>query len=336
MLKLRQLADHKASLLFYTILILLAGTGIGFYLRDYFANFSKTNQNHFEIRASGYKFINPLLDCELTSRAAENKELEPFEKKVEDIINKQLASGQITNASVYFRDMNNGPWFSIRPAEKFSPASLLKVPLMMTALKKAESTPGLLLKALLFTGEADYNKMQNIYPEKTLTPGKFYTIEALLESMIVYSDNNAAALLEDYFSADGLRDVYKAASIKEPFAGKDNLISVVAYSRFFRILFNASYLNKAMSEKALGYIAKVELHDGLLSSIPGDILVAHKFGEEMREQGIKQLHECGIAYYPGHPYLLCIMTQGKDFEEMDDTVKQVSELVYAEVDQQYK
>ncbi|MBU0729285.1 MAG: class A beta-lactamase-related serine hydrolase [Proteobacteria bacterium] len=336
MLKFRQLAEHKAGLLLYTILILLAGTGIGFWLRDFMESIPEAPQDHFEIRASGYNYINPLLDCELTQGSNENKELEPFEKGVEKIIENRLASGLITNTSVYFRDLNNGPWFSIRPTENFSPASLLKVPLMMGILKKAESTPELLSKTLWFAGGTDYNTLQEIYPENSLRPGTAYTIEALLNNMIVYSDNNAAALLEDFFSAEVMGDVYKVAGLKAPSGRNDSQISVEAYSRFFRILFNASYLNKTMSEKALGYIARVELHDGLLSSIPGNITVAHKFGEEVHDQGIKQLHECGIVYYPGHPYLLCVMTEGKNFVEMDDTVLQVSQFVYSAVNQQLK
>jgi hypothetical protein len=42
----------------------------------------------------------------------------------------------------------------------------------------------------------------------------------------------------------------------------------------------------------------------------------------------KQLHDCGIVYLPGKPYLLCIMTRGQDFTNLTSTVKEISALVY--------
>ena len=53
-------------------------------------------------------------------------------------------------------------------------------------------------------------------------------------------------------------------------------------------------------------------------------------------QEIKQLHDCGIVYYPKHPYLLCVMTRGDSFEYLDDTIRDISHLVYQEVNEHYQ
>jgi hypothetical protein len=47
-----------------------------------------------------------------------------------------------------------------------------------------------------------------------------------------------------------------------------------------------------------------------------------------------QLHECGIVYFPDHPYLLGIMTRGKDYDVMLTTIRGLSRLIYNEVRQQ--
>jgi hypothetical protein len=63
--------------------------------------------------------------------------------------------------------------------------------------------------------------------------------------------------------------------------------------------------------------------------------VAHKFAERSDPQtGEKQLHDCGIVYYPRHPYLLCVMTKGPGFEGLAGVVARVSRMVYSEVDAQ--
>jgi len=103
------------------------------------------------------------------------------------------------------------------------------------------------------------------------------------------------------------------------------------------MLYNASYLNKELSEKALQYLSEVDFKQGLVSGVPQGIVVAHKFGEKVfgSSAEIKQLHDCGIVYYPRHPYLLCVMTRGASFEYLDDTIRQISSLVYQEVDAQH-
>jgi hypothetical protein len=40
---------------------------------------------------------------------------------------------------------------------------------------------------------------------------------------------------------------------------------VIDYASFFRVLFNASYLNRKDSEKALALLTKVAFRDGLIA-----------------------------------------------------------------------
>jgi len=91
-----------------------------------------------EIRKGVFKYTNPLLDCEIAENSLLNKELNPFKDKVIEFIKKEKENGAFLDISVYFRDLNNGPWFGINENDMFSPASLLKVPLMMLYFKLAE------------------------------------------------------------------------------------------------------------------------------------------------------------------------------------------------------
>lgn len=59
-------------------------------------------------------------------------------------------------------------------------------------------------------------------------------------------------------------------------------LSVVEYSTFFRVLFNASYLSQASSEKALGYLAQSTFTAGLRAGVPAQVQIAHKFGGKAR------------------------------------------------------
>jgi len=91
--------------------------------------------------------------------------------------------------SLYFRNLNNGPWFGINESEQFFPASLIKLPILIMYLKWVELDPSVLLKELKIT---KLSEVAQVYKsEKTLELGKTYTVKDLLEYLIVYSENSA-------------------------------------------------------------------------------------------------------------------------------------------------
>lgn len=290
------------------------------------------------VRQSGYKFINPLLECELYPDG-DNTELKPFRYKIDDLINQKMKGGYITHVSMYFRDLNNGPWIGVNEKENFSPASLLKVPIMMSYLKEAETHPEILTKKILFEPSSEEGQFsQVVTPPDALEKGKEYTSENLLFRMIAYSDNAADRMLFYNINQDALNRTYQDLSIDVPNVRKpEDFMNVKTYASFFRMLYNASYLNRTMSEKALEILSKSTYTNGLAKGIPVQVAVAHKFGERFLEDGrIKQLHDCGIIYYPNYPYLLCVMTRGKDFKSLETTIADISSLVYKEVEGQKK
>jgi len=173
-----------------------------------------------------------------------------------------------------------------------------------------------------------------------LETGKSYQINELIERMIKYSDNNSWYLLYQYLDKINYNPVkiFKDINLNYNLMKSDIMMSVKEYSSFFRILFNASYLNREMSEKALALLSYTDFKNGIRSSIPPNIIVASKYGD--RETGInfeiKQIHEFGIIYYPKKPYLLGIMTRGKDLKKLVKVLQDISLIVYKEIDTQIK
>lgn len=301
--------------------------GIIFYTLGYFSSpKSINNPLKTENRLSGnYQFINPLLECNVDS-IIQDKSLTNLKNK--------LRENYSQDTSIYFRDMNNGPWFGINEKELFSPASLIKVPLMIAYLKKAEKDPSIFDKKILNTSL--YNpRTQNIQPRVTLAQNQTYTVRQLIEQMIIYSDDTSYNLLNSEISANELLSVYDDLGVDISLAEQNpngNILSVKAYASFFRILFNASYLNKEMSEYALKILSQTDYKDGLNSGIPSTIQTAHKFGErQYLDTGLKQLHDCGIIYLPKKPYLLCIMTRGNNFDILKNKISNISKEIYIEI-----
>lgn len=303
---------------------------IGFIIGYY--SHPQINPSFKEIRnKESYFFINPLLECENNLISDDNKSLIEIKKEISSLIDKSLESKDISFASIYFRDLNNGPWFGINEKELFSPASLLKVPLMIAYLKEAESNPEILSETIIFNKNPDYNE-QNIKPENQLVLNQEYSIEELIERMIIYSDNDAYDILVNKVDIKKYEKIYQDLGIDISLA-KDNpggdIIKIKEYASLFRVLYNASYLTKEMSEKALFILSQTTYKNGLAKSIPKDITIAHKFGERRYiETEKKQLHDCGIVYLPQKPYLVCIMSKGSDFNKLSKFIQDSSHIIY--------
>lgn len=286
----------------------------------------KEEQKKQESHESGYRYISPLLEC-LNSPAMDNKN-EKFSDDLVRQINQLKNDGSIKYAAIYIRDLNNGPWIGINENEKFSPASLMKVPLLISYLKIADSNPAVLKQELTVNIKQDEMLSQNIAPEEMVENGKSYTVEDLLARMIIYSDNLAAGTLLENIDYDSLNKIYKELGVKLPENGEDeNFMTVKDYASFFRILYNSSYLSREMSEKALYLMTKSAFKDGLVAGAPFGTEISHKFGERSLPEG-KQLHDCGIVYRPDSNYLACIMTRGNDFSKMEKAIKSLSETIY--------
>lgn len=211
----------------------------------------------------------------------------------------------------------------------------MKVSLMMSYLKKAESDPNILNKRYMFSQPSCKNFTANV-KDKTLEVGKSYSVAELLEYMITYSDNEAFMILIsnfNNFNFDVLNtelDIPKLTGDKFNLSNRKNFVANVnSISRFFRVLYSATYLNREMSQYALKLLTKSNYKNGILKGIDPSVTVAHKFGERV-ENGVSQLHEFGIVYLKNHPYVIGVMTKGKDLNQLPEVVSGVSGIAYKE------
>lgn len=285
------------------------------------------DDNYHEVRAErNYRYISPLLECESDTYSSVAN-MNGLRGELISRIEEKKATGDISFAAIYFKDLTDNTWFGINEKEKFSPASLLKVPVLMAYLKQAEHDPGILDQSLV-APNYDYEQVQNIMPTFPLEPNTSYSIKHLLESMIIQSDNNAYLMLTDVINEPTLVQVYKDIGINIQQVSRDNpnadFINVREYATLFRVLYNASYLNEQSSEIALSMLTRTTYREGLIKYLQGTP-VAHKFGERRNlDTGETQLHDCGIVYYPEKPYLICIMTKGTDFQKQAEVIATLS------------
>jgi beta-lactamase class A len=278
-------------------------------------------------RLNGYKFIHPLLYAE---PKCESEELADCKNQINQIIENNKSIGKIISASVYLREFTEAQWISINPSELYSPGSLLKVPELMALYKMNEIQPGFLDKTIEYT---DVNKIKsdrviNFETNHHIKLGNKYTVRELIKFMIVYSDNDATMLLNALIDKSVFTKIFTDIGLKGPdYKSSDYKMNVADYSIFLKELYNGSYLNFKNSEECLSLLSKTEFKDGMISGLPVNCIVSHKFGEggSVSEPNFS---EAAIVYCGETPYIISIMTKGKDIKSLPAVSAEISRKVY--------
>ncbi len=301
-----------------------------------------------------YTLVNAEIVCEDHDHVISKANYTKLRNAIEGYIAEQQERGAVSHVSVHFRDLVNGPVMGIAETEDFAPASLLKVPLAFVYLNREQDQPGFLdtlppMMTAALTSDDRIGESKNSYPTlrnlnqvyKPLEPmerNTAYGVKELLFRMLAYSDNMALDLLASYVqdrmggNAE-IHSVFEELGLTEGANLIEETVSVRGYASIFRSLYHATYLNADLSQQVMQWLSESSFEAGLRAGVPKDVVVAHKFGErDWRATNTHQLHDCGVVYYPGNPYLLCVMTKGKSTLELAPVIAEISRMVYEEVD----
>lgn len=277
--------------------------------------------------------INPILECvDISPFGLKSYGMELRFKNFIQVLSK--THPRIT-ISAYYKDLNNGPVIGINEDNVIQGGSLLKVPLMIGFFKAAESNPQILdhkIKVDL-NSRKDYYQMQSIDSSQHLKDGKEYTVRELIRAAIINSDNVAASHLEDFDKNSNLMKVVQEMDI--PISSRIppyREMTLKEYAGFFRILYNATYLNKTHSQLALQLLSEVKFDKAIRSGVPSHVPISHKFGEKLEDNNDLFFNDCGIVYHPSRPYLLCVSTKGNNQEIQTQIIRDISKFVFDEVD----
>lgn len=317
----------------WLVLLICAGIGTGsFFL---FAGMNSTDRSDslnvnnncgiVLMRANKHgEFTRPLI---MADTPTESTDLLDLKNNIIETINNAEVGGGVTRASVYYRSIESGKWIAVNGGEQFSMASIMKVLTMIYHLRNNEQNPGWLNQKVKVSDLTGGNIQT--YEGPKLEVGKDYTIEQLLKYMISYSNNNATAnlnvLMDFKLYSELMNDI--EIPVPDPKAA-DYTLNSVECSRFLRVLYNTSVLSNKSSEYALKLLSESTYNGGLLRQITDKkIKVAHKFGERFLTNE-NQLHETAIFYTDQNPYLLTVLTGGKDTAQEAALLGKIGALVY--------
>ncbi len=235
------------------------------------------------------------------------------------------AEAQKGTLGIYFEYLPSGISVGVNDREEVKLASLSKVPLAMSILKKIEKGELALTDVIEITKEDLNTKFGDLWKKGE---GAKLTVEELLKASLILSDNTAYEVLFRLLSVEEVIEVYDNLEIEVTSKEADPHVSPKSYSSIFRSLYLASYLSREDSNYLLDVLTKTVFKDKIPAGVPEGILVAHKIGVFSRVDSSEKLFsDCGIVYFPKRPYILCIFVSDTD-EQAQKHIKYISNMIY--------
>ena len=294
-----------------------------------------TEPEYIETRESGYEFIEPLLECDIDYMAPR------YEVLREELSSLLASRGIEEHTNLYFRDLRTGMWIGSNEDQPIAPASMTKVLTVMAAYKKAEENPEFLKEKAVYANE--FSQVRNLgeqQADRQLVAGMEYSVEELVERSLLYSDNEAALVLRSLLGKQF--PTYVETLESDLHMRLDGTITLRDYSHLFRLLYNASFLNREHSEIILKLLSQSDFSQGITTGVPKGVVVAHKFGFYDPPQGVDdryRFNHCGIVYAPSNPYLLCMSVSAETLDLLNSrglVMGEVSEHIYTWIQEQRK
>src|ERR1035437_4267592 len=268
------------------------------------------------LRENDYKLIHPIL---LADVKGEDKKYNQLKETISGFIENIKKSGTITSASVYFSALNDGSHFSVNQEQEYSLNQLLRIGKTITLLKQGENDPSFLDRQIIYKG---------LTPSTSgMIVNQSYSVKDLINRMIAQNDECVKDLLNPLVDLKIYKSVYEA--IQNPFPNlpnKNYKMNVCEYSKFLKLFYNGGFLSMKNSEFMLQLLTLNNFKNGITKDIDKNIKVSHFYCKN--EDGTtKQLHEFGIIYLTNKPYLLGIMTEGRNTDKQSYIIAEISKMV---------
>ncbi len=276
-------------------------------------------------RVRGFHWVQPMLYAE---PMCESPRFLGMRNAIDTLVRRMRTEGRLGGASVYVRDFNKAEWTWYNGDERYDPGSMLKLPILLTWLAMIDAEPSLLQRSWVCSPKEAAVDQNTAFPSAQADAGRSYTVHQLLELMIVHSDNRATSILTHHMAPERFFRTFQDLGLPVPDRSTtDYRMNVRDYSVFMKALYNSSYLSPTRSEYALELMTRAEFKNGLVAGLPAGTDVAHKFGEA-GNPAEKQLHETGLVYMEGYPYLITVMTRGDQVDSLAEAIASISQLVF--------
>lgn len=251
-----------------------------------------------------------------------------MEEKIIKIL--EECSGKI---GFYYKDINTQNEIKYNEDVKFMSASIIKIPILVEALRRLESKDISDLEKITITKDV---KVPSCGALTYMHDGIEVTIRDLCNLMIILSDNTATNVLMDRLGIDEINKTIKNLGLKNTVAsrkmydmeskklGKENYFSLSDMAIILDAIHNETLISQSVSKEIKDIMKEQQINHKIPYYIPEEVTVLHKTGEA---DGIT--HDIGIVYSK-KPFIIGFASNETNTQEFEDVIRNISRLMYKE------
>jgi hypothetical protein len=252
-----------------------------------------------QLRLKNYSLTKPLL----LSDVGESSLLDPMRVSVDSLLTDLKAKGMFTEASVYFRRMDDGIWFSLNPNAVFDQELFSDISVLIAYYKTADLHPGFLDQSVSVSG-------------KSLN-GTF-TIADLMVKLFKDDSEDARKALTDRVDKKILDGLFNDLHMKP------SALSIVDLAKFLRLVYNSTYVNdNDLSERLIKLMAENNHTEAIHAAFDPGTKIAG-LDKDVRKNGVSEMQEMAIVYVNDNPYLIGVFCKGKESDKLHEVITQVT------------
>ena len=233
-----------------------------------------------------------------------------------------LINSQDGRYGLYLFDIDKGEFLGVNYQGKFPAASLIKLPIVVTAYREAERRQ--------FDLEAEYRLKEEdklvgngsvyLQPE-----GTTYTYRNLIKLAIEQSDNTASAVIAKALGEEKIQATIDFLDL----AGTSYSLHQTTpedIGRLLVALHQEEILTSAHSQELIGYLSWTIFNDQIPAVLPDSLVIAHKVGFDDQV-----LHDAAIIFADRGDFVLVIMSQGDSQDKAQTVLEEITEMVWETV-----
>lgn len=250
---------------------------------------------------------------------------------MEKSLREEIISGleqQKGHVGFYYKNMVTGDTLAYRDRDRFSAASVIKLPVFMILAKlAAEGRISMEDKIRI----RDEDKVPICGALTLFTDEPLCDIRTLCRLMISISDNTATNVLIDYLGVTryqeeskkiGLTDTLIARKIYDSEATARGLVNFIVPAEMAFLLekiYRRAFVSPEVSKEIEDILMLQQINHKICGRIGWDYPVAHKTGEED-----DTTHDVGLVY-ARQPFVCCFTSNNTDVPTFEDFIRRVSE-----------
>lgn len=219
---------------------------------------------------------------------------------------------------IYFLDINSKTGFNINGTDKFTAASLIKLPVLLTLFKESDKK-AINLDLVYRLQESD--KRGGAGSLGGRPAGYEISYRKMAQLMGQQSDNTAFNIISRILGPAKIQNTIDELGMKNTsFDQGDTTPEDI--SIFFEKLYADGLLSTESKEELFSYLTNSIWEDRIPAGVPQGIRVVHKIGTEV---GV--INDAGIIYTE-KPFILVIMTDGANEIEAKKALPEIAKKIY--------